>query len=67
MDDFRQIMHRKITSPPCDLELWANVGMIDDELGLYLVNVPFDSFLCRMLIDNTSIRTARPGAGSHGD
>ena len=31
---------------------------IDDELGLYLVDVPFDSFLCAVLVDDTSIRTA---------
>ena len=67
MEDFRRMLHSKITSPPCDLELWANVGAIDDELGLYLVDVPFDSFLCAMLVDDTSIRTARPGAGPHGD
>ena len=67
MEGFRRMLHSKITSPPCDLELWANVGAIDDELGLYLVDVPFDSFLCAMLVDDTSIRTARPGAGPHGD
>ena len=67
MDEFRRIIHTKLTSPPCELERWANIGLVDDELGLFLVDIPFESFLCGMLLDDTSIRTNRPGSGPHGD
>ena len=67
MVGFRQAIHQKLTSPPCELETWANRGAIDDELGLYVVDIPFDSFYCGMLLDDTSISTSRPGAGPCGD
>ena len=67
MVDFRRLMHRKITSPPCDLETWSNLGAIDEELGLYLVDIPFESFLCAMLVDDTNVNTTRPGSGPDGD
>ena len=67
MDEFRRLIHSKITRPPCELETWANVGNIDDEVGLYVVDIPFDSFLCGMLIDEMNVNTSRPGAGPDGD
>ena len=67
MEEFRQVIHTKLTSPPCELERWANVGLIDADLGLYLVDLPFESFLCGMLLDDTSIRTNRPGSDPFGD
>ena len=67
MVGFRRLMHQKITSPPCDLETWANLGAIDSELGLYLVDIPFESFLCAMLVDDTNVRTTRPGSGPDGN
>lgn len=67
MVEFRRVMHRKFTSPPCDLETWANVGTIDEEVGLYLVDIPFEKFLYGMLVDDTNVNTTRPGAGPDGD
>ena len=67
MVEFRRLIYRKMLSPPCELETWANVGTIDDDLDFFLVNTPFDSFLCGMLVDNTNITTTRLGAGSNGD
>ena len=66
MVEFRQAIHTKLTSPPCDLETWANRGAIDDDIGLFVVDIPFD-FFCGMLLDDTSISTSRPGAGPCGD
>ena len=67
MFEFWWLIHRKITSPPCELETWANLGRIDDEVGLYLVDILFGPFLCGMLLDDTNINTSQPGAGPDGD
>ena len=40
---------------------------IDNDLGLFLVDIPFNSFLCGILVDDTNISTTRPGAGPNGD
>ena len=39
------------------------VGQVDEEVGLYVVGIPFESFLCGMLVDDTNISTTRPGVG----
>ena len=67
MGEFCWTIHDKLTSPSCELERWENLGTVDDDLGLYLVDIPFDSFLCGMLMHDTSIRTIIPGSGPHGD
>ena len=54
MTEFRY--NDKLISPPCELDRWAADGKINDELELYLVNVPFRHFMCVMLLDNTSIQ-----------
>ena len=55
-------MHRKFTPPPCELELWVQ-NSLRDNAELFLVDIPFESFLCAMIIDDTSISTCRPGSG----
>ena len=64
---FRRLLHDKITSPPCDLETLGIVGQVDEEVGLYMIDIPFESFLCGMLVGDTNISTTRPGAGPNGD
>ena len=44
----------------------GNLHTVDDDLGLYLVDIPVDSFLYGMLMDDTSIRMIRPGSTPHG-
>ena len=63
MRKFRRILHGKVTSPPCDLERWAHSGTIDGDLGLYLVDIPFEKFMPGMLMDDTSVESSRHGLG----
>ena len=44
MDEFRTVIHRKVTDLPCELETWAYTGEIDAELGLHLIDIPLDEF-----------------------
>ena len=67
MTEFRAILHNKLISPPCELSRWAADGRVDDEVGLYLVNVPFRHFMCAMLLDDTTIQSSRPGSGPNGN
>ena len=67
MTEFRTILHNKLISPPCELSRWAADGRVDDEVGLYLVNVPFSHFMCAMLLDDTTIQSSRPGSGPNGN
>ena len=55
MTHFRTVIHMKITSPPCELEMWANDGQIDDELGLFLVDIHLDEFFIGFMLDDTTI------------
>ena len=67
MTEFRRSIHRKITSPPCELETWANTGNIDSEHGLYMISIPFEEFYIGFLLDDTDVRSSRPGSGPNGN
>ena len=45
INEFRSVIYKKVTKPPCEIEIWATTGEIDAGMDLYLVNIPFDEFL----------------------
>ena len=67
MDEFRKIIHTKVISEPCELEVWANDGDIDVEMSHTYIDIDLDDFMVAMILDDTSIRSCRPGSGPDGD
>ena len=46
MNNFRKIIHNKLTSAPCDIEVTVSDGRINDELGLYIIDIPLSKYIC---------------------
>ena len=67
MDEFRRVIHKKVTKIPCEIETWASTGEIDAQLGLQLIDIPFDQFYISFLIDDTNLKCCRPGSGPFGN
>ena len=44
MTQFRRAMHKKSISPPCDLNMGANIGNDDSKHGLYRIDIPSEEF-----------------------
>lgn len=60
-------MHTKMTSPPYELEMWANDGVIDGEHGLLLIDIPFDQYFIGFLLDDTTVSSSFPGSEPFGN
>ena len=67
MNDFRKVIHDKLTSVPCEIELLVNDGAIDDEINLYAINILLEKINIAMLLDDTNIKSCRLGSGPFGD
>ena len=67
MDEFRSVIYKKVTKPPCEIERWVTTGEIDTGIGLHLVDIPFDEFFISFLVDDTNIKCCRPGSGQFGN
>ena len=71
MDEFRTVIHRKVTDIPCEIESWScDEEMdkeIDVELGLHLIDIPLDEFFIAFLVDDTNLKCCRPGSGPYGN
>ena len=67
MDELCSVIHQKLTKPPCELEIWASHGEIDDDVGLHLVDIPLDNFFISFLLDDTNMKCCRPGSGPLGN
>ena len=63
----KEVGFRLIRSTPCDVEVMARDGRIDDELGLYGINIPLEKAQTAMMLDNTNIKCCCPGSGQFGD
>ena len=56
-----------MTSHPGGLERWVYSGLIDGDLGLYLVDISFDIFVPGLLMDDTSVESFPHGSGLLGN
>ena len=49
MDEFKTVIHWKVTTIPCEIESWSCNKEVDTEidvqLGLHLIDIPLDDFL----------------------
>ena len=63
MDEHRKTLHTRLTSPPCQEDLWFEKQRDIKKHRLYLVDTPLDNFCPWGLIDDTALRTCRVGSG----
>lgn len=61
MTQLCKALHTKITFL-YELETWANIGNIDNELGLCMVDISSEDFFIATLLDDTSITSCRLGS-----
>ena len=62
-NNFRELIWKKLTYSPCELEDWMN-GELEE---LTIVNLPLPHFKPWAFIDCTDVRSSRPGSGPVGE
>ena len=62
MTEFCKMLDTKISPPRCDLECWAHNENIENELGLFTIDVAFEYFFIAIILSDTSITYCRPGS-----
>lgn len=63
VDNFRSIIHQKVRISPCEIE-----RVLEGELTRHhIINTPFETWRVFGIIDNTCIKTSRPGDGPEND
>ena len=63
MDEHRKTLHLRLTSPPCQEDLWFAKQRDNKNHRLYLVDTSLETFRPWGLIDDTALRTCRVGSG----